>query len=189
MSAADRAELEARVRRLEREGRVWRLAVVGAAAVALAASFRGPVQQDPEAAPETRLAVRELALVDDSGAERAVLALDDGPTLRFLGGDGSERLALGLPAGQPLLRLCDPDGAERAVWTVDAERAAMLTFSGRGADSAPTSAWLGVNERGRPLFELQARKREQRIFMGISDESPSLVVFRDGETLLRVPPP
>lgn len=131
----NRAALEQRVARLERQNR--RLKQAGAAALILAGVVvltggqRGA--QDRPAGPE------QWAVRDGQGTERAVLGMTaDGPALRLRDAGGKDRLWLGVVKDVPGLVLYDAQGRRRASLS-SGPRALRLTIYD---DARQRQAWL-----------------------------------------------
>jgi hypothetical protein len=176
-------DLEARVRRLERENRRWKLAaLLGAAGLALVPLW-GPASLSAVAkgidapalqsalAPEV-VEARRFVLRDASGVSRATLGVaDDGtPLLVFYNGDGEPRAVLGQTqvylssdgGGTAVKLLANAGGIPALRLERDGRLRAVLGMTG---DGALALGFYGQDGKGRALLDVGA------------DGSPGLTLF------------
>lgn len=178
-------DLEARVRRLEREARRWRRLAALGAVLALAAVLaqglptavaRGvdPPAARPGLAP-ARVEAGEFVLRDPSGAARATLALaaDGAPVLRFLDRAGAVRAVLapthlvlsGEEPGNAVKLLVNPGGTPALRLERDGRLRAVLGMAG---DGTLALGFYGDDGGGRALLDVRA------------DGAPGLTLFTKG---------
>ena len=94
------------------------------------------------------VATRTLRLVDEDGAERAVLTADrDGPTFLFHDRSGTVRLKLSLADSGPGMTLADEKGHTRA-WLGFTKEALRIGFAD---DDGNSRAFFGVMKSGQPV--------------------------------------
>ena len=110
------AQLEERVKRLERRSQWLMLLAVGLGVLAVSTWKGGDLirRNEPEAQAVPNIHAGGFALVDAEGKERAVLKLQDrGPVLGFIDAEGTLRLAVGLEDEHGSLTLYDAEGRQR----------------------------------------------------------------------------
>lgn len=94
------------------------------------------------------VSTRTLRLVDETGAERAVLTADrDGPTFIFHDGAGTVRMKLSLSDSGPGMTLADDKGHTRA-WLGFTKEALRIGFAD---DNGNSRAFFGVMRSGQPV--------------------------------------
>ena len=116
-------------------------------------NFNTPPWRDPNPTPKGGIVTGgEFRLVDDKGATRAVLYLENGnPVLRFLDEQGRPRASVGLQPCGPSLFFARENGTPGASIGVSAKAASLVL-----ADSAghPRSL-LSVDSTGAPTIMLR----------------------------------
>lgn len=94
------------------------------------------------------VATRTLRLVDETGAERAMLTADrDGPTFIFHDRAGTIRMKLSLADSGPGMTLADDKGHTRA-WLGFTKEALRIGFAD---DNGNSRAFFGVMRSGQPV--------------------------------------
>ena len=94
------------------------------------------------------VSTRALRLVDEDGAERAVLTADrEGPTFLFNDDAGTVRMKLSLTPAGPGMTLADDKGHTRA-WLGFTKEALRIGFAD---DNGNSRAFFGVMRSGQPV--------------------------------------
>jgi len=94
------------------------------------------------------VATRSLRLVDETGAERALLTADrEGPTFLFHDDAGTVRMKLSLSSSGPGMTLADDKGHTRA-WLGFTKEALRIGFAD---DNGNSRAFFGVMRSGQPV--------------------------------------
>ena len=137
-------ELTERLERMERKVRVLRRWVVGLGVILVGCVTLG-------AAGPQSLALRRLAIVDDSGTERIVLGtLDDGTAaIEHYDRDGKRRITTGtLHSGQASIHHYDRDGKTR-----------IATVVPTAEPCSPTGSTFQRGSRSIPMASISGRRR------------------------------
>lgn len=205
----DTANLRGRVERLVRGHR--RLKRVTAAGLITALSLGSAAFYAVwERQTADEVAARRFTLRDLEGKLRASLTVreDGGATLYFPDQNGAPRAMLGVSVnGTPALAMSDKEGTLRAAVSVSPDGAASVGFFdgratlrarlGTEGDGLPSLQLLddkhGVRavlsvEKDRSLLRIADGNGQVRLGMGLSNDSPGIVVFdRDGVTITKIP--
>lgn len=151
-------DLEARIERLERNERRWRLTAVGALAVL------GVVVAAGALADQEKLSVRRLAIVDDHGTERITLEVAGGPA------DGDRGLAGDAKVGVSAI-----------------EGTALLVLKGKGGDSG-SRAMLATGPDGSSALALFDDHGAMRLRAAVRPVGPDLLILGpDGKPAFQKP--
>jgi hypothetical protein len=173
------AELDCRVRALERQARWHRAAVAGGLALLAGAGLASGQGKRHPPAPE--LQARRFVLVSAEGVPLAALesTADGGPRLTMLSA-GTVRAELGLgPAGAPALRLLGPKGERRVALEASGEEAQVAVRSGADGSGAALSAG-GI----APRLAVSDAKGNERLWLAVRLSSP-VVQFLDERGMAR----
>ena len=156
------------------------------------------------------LRAQQLALVDDEGRTRILLAVrpDGTANASFSDAHGTPRLTVGVGShGLPALGLGDAEGQMRAAFALDDRAVATLGFLdghralrarlGLDGDGVPALTFLDGGQRVRALLSVEDdrsllrmadRSGQTRIGLGLAFGSPALVVFDEhGATVSKLP--
>jgi hypothetical protein len=149
-------EMHARLERLERELRRWRLGGLMLVALAIVA-VAGAMAQPP--ARETRV-----------------------ETLRIVQQDGRERIVLTAVPGVPDMTFLDPAGNTRLTLDIADDSKPVLAISESGA--ARGRLTLGI-ENGSPILQLYDREGTRRVTIGVPRDVGALIRIYDEEGKLQ----
>jgi hypothetical protein len=159
--------LEARVRVLERQARRWRLAALGALALAAASPrVAGPAQAR---GPEAEVRAQRLVLVTREGRELAALEAADQGSRLTLAGPAQSRVTLASDATAPRLALADAAGHDR-LWV-----ALRL--------GSPAVQFLDPGGRARSGLTTFNDDSGVAVISGTTGSSPGLVLYGQDRTV------
>jgi hypothetical protein len=153
-------EIRARLGRLERQLRFWRIAAM--LAVALSAVAVAGAVADPPA--------KELSV----------------ETLRIVQRDGKERIVLTAVPGIPDMTFLDPAGHSRLTLDIADDNKPVVTIAESGA--AKGRLTLGI-ENGSPMLQLYDRGGHKRVTIGVPKDVGALIriLDEDGRVQARLP--
>jgi hypothetical protein len=158
--AAFEVQTRARLDRLDRELRYWRLGgllILVSAVVAIAGAMADP--------PAKELRVETLRIQESTGRDRLILTAQKGvPDMTFLDPEGQSRLTLDIAEDQKPVLVISESGHEKGRLTI------------------------GI-ENGSPMLKLYDKTGKMRVALGIPHEMGSLIriLDADGHILGRLP--
>jgi hypothetical protein len=155
------AEVRARLLRLEREVRRWRLAGLAVVAVACVAALCAMA-----APPADELRTHTLRVVDKAGTDRVLLTAEPGvPDMTFL----------------------DPNGQSRLTLDIADDKSPVFSISDHGHESGQMVFRLGKS--GLPELYLSAGPGKRGVTLGVPSSGGAVLRLLDeeGKLLMRVP--
>jgi hypothetical protein len=182
--------LSARLDRLEREARRWKVLAGGAVGLLALGALLGTAAPG---GPEVRAS--RFVLVDDAGRRRAVLDTDPDAALRIYSKEGQEKIALGLrgggpglvlrggrspggatfevlPDGTPIVNLMRPDSAARAQLALSPRGEPSLLLRGTRVRGGTE---LAVDAAGSSRLTMRNRSNDDQLVLESPvDGSPAL---------------